>query len=125
KYKCKKEYLCGQITIDISVYHNYAVPLDVRDDNLLDYFSSVRRATGKSADRIPVDVQAIINSSNWDAHGVVRVLDSNPISFTANFPLRVGTDWNAFQLSPLNVTVDFPSIFLAKAPQLFHLAIFQ
>src|SRR5436190_84915 len=107
----------GKITIEGA--------LDTRADNLLDYFSSVRGATGKSADRIPVDVQATINSSNWDAHGVIRVPDSNPISVAANFPLRIGTDWNAFQLSPLSVTVDFPSIFLAKAPQLFHPAIFQ
>src|SRR5207248_5351060 len=123
--KRRNDSLSGQGKIDMSGDHNYSGTLDARADNLLDYFSSVRRATGKSADRIPVDVQATINSSNWDAHGVVRVLDSNPISFTANFPLRVGTDWNAFQLSPLSVTVDFPSIFLAKAPQLFHPAIFQ
>src|SRR5256886_8225227 len=123
--KRRNDSLSGQGKIDMSGDHNYSGTLDARADNLLDYFSSVRRATGKSADRIPVDVQATINSSNWDAHGVVRVLDSNPISFTANFPLRIGTDWNAFQLSPLNVTVDFPSIFLAKAPQLFHPAIFQ
>src|SRR6266516_2787877 len=123
--KRRNDSLSGQGKIDMSGDHNYSGTLDARADNLLDYFSSVRRATGKSADRIPVDVQATINSSNWDAHGVIRVPDSNPISFTANFPLRIGTDWNAFQLSPLNVTVDFPSIFLAKVPQLFHPAIFQ
>jgi hypothetical protein len=43
----------------------------------------------------------------------------------ANFPLRIGTDWSAFQLAPLNITLDFPAIFLAKAPQLFHPEIFQ
>src|SRR6184192_3453846 len=95
--KRRNDSLSGQGKIDMSGDHNYSGTLDARADNLLDYFSSVRRATGKSADRIPVDVQAAINSSNWDAHGVVRVLDSNPISFTANFPLRIGTDWNAFQ----------------------------
>src|SRR5438094_10350328 len=99
--------------------------LDVQVVNSIDYYYSVCRATGKSADRNPVDVQATINSSNWDAHGVVRVLNSNPISFTANFPLRIGTEWNAFQLSPLNVSVDFASSFMANAPQLFHPAIFE
>jgi hypothetical protein len=34
--------------------------------------------------------------------------------------LPIGTDWNAFQLSPLNITLNFPSIFLAKTPQLFR-----
>src|SRR6184192_600867 len=123
--KRRNDSLSGQGKIDMSGDHNYSGTLDARADNLLDYFSSVRRATGKSADRIPVDVQAAINSSNWDAHGVVRVLDSNPISFTANFPLRIGTDWNAFQLCPVNITVDFPWILLGKAPQLFHRGIFQ
>jgi hypothetical protein len=46
------------------------------------------------------------------------------MSFTANFPLRIGTDWNAFRISPLNITLNFPSLFLAKAPQLFHPQIF-
>ena len=105
--------------------HNYSGTLDARADNLLDYLSGFRGPTGKSASPIPVDVQATINSSKWDARGTIRVPDSSPISFTANFPLRIGTDWNAFQLSPLNVTLDFPSIFLAKTPQLFHPAIFR
>jgi hypothetical protein len=39
--------------------------------------------------------------------------------------LRIGTDWNAFQLSPVNVTLDFPLVFLPKAPQLFHPGIFR
>jgi hypothetical protein len=56
---------------------------------------------------------------------MVRVPGSSPISFTANFPLRIGTDWSAFLLAPLNVTLDFPSIFLGKTPQLFHPEIFR
>src|SRR6266404_3772276 len=47
------------------------------------------------------------------------------IIFTANFSLPIGTDWNAFQLAPLNITVDFPSVFLAKMPQLFHPELFR
>src|SRR5438876_11297884 len=121
----RNDAFSGQGKLDMSGDHNYSGTLDARADNLLDYFSSVRGATGKSADRISVDVQATINSSNWDAHGLIRVPDSNPISFTANFPLRIGTDWNAFQLSPLNLTIDFPSVFLAKAPQLFRPEIFR
>jgi hypothetical protein len=39
--------------------------------------------------------------------------------------LGIGTDWNAFRLSPLTMTLNFPSIFLAKAPQLFHPQIFR
>jgi hypothetical protein len=50
---------------------------------------------------------------------------SSPISFTANFALGIGTDWNAFRKSPLNITLNFPSIPLANAPQLFHPQIFR
>jgi hypothetical protein len=39
--------------------------------------------------------------------------------------LRIGTDWSAFRLSPLNITLDFPAIFLGKAPQPFYPEIFQ
>jgi hypothetical protein len=56
---------------------------------------------------------------------VIRVPNSSPISFTADFPLRIGTDWDAFRVSPLTITLDFPSIFLANAPQLFPSEIFQ
>src|SRR6266536_1147143 len=121
----KNDSLTGQGKIEMSRENNYSGTLDARADNLLDYFSRFRGAAGKKPNPIPIDLHATIDSSNWDAHGVIRVPDSSPISFTANFPLRIGTDWSAFQLSPLNVTVDFPSIFLGKAPQLFHPQIFQ
>jgi hypothetical protein len=39
--------------------------------------------------------------------------------------LKIGSDWNAFRLSPLTLTVNFPSIFLAKAPQLFQPPVFH
>src|SRR6266567_4373258 len=123
--KRKNVSLSGRGKIDMSREHDYSGTFEAQAENLLDYFSSLRGSAGKSANRIPVDVQATITSSNWDARGVMRVPDSSAISFTANFPLRIGTDWNAFQLAPLNFTFDFPSVFLAKAPQLFHPAIFR
>jgi hypothetical protein len=123
--KRKNDSLSGQGKIDMSREHDYSGMLDARADNLLDYFSSLRGSAVKSASPIPVDVQATINSSNWDACGVVRAPDSSAISFAANFPLHIGTDWNAFQLAPLDFTFDFPAVFLAKAPQLFHPEIFR
>jgi hypothetical protein len=123
--KRKNDSLGGTGKIEMSGEHNYSGTLDVRVDNLLDYLSGFRGSTGKSANSIPMDFQATITSNNWDARGTVRVPGSSLISFTANFPLRIGTDWNAFQLAPLNVTLDFPSIFLGKTPQLFHPEIFQ
>src|SRR5947207_2299745 len=123
--KSKNDSLSGQGKIDLSGAHNYSGTLEARVDNLLDYFASFRAPAGKTVNRVPVDVQATVNSGKWDAGGAIQVPNSSPISFTANFSLPIGTDWNAFQLSPLNVTIDFPSVFLAKAPQLFHPAIFQ
>ena len=123
--KRKNDSLGGTGKIEMSGEHNYSGTLDARADNLLDYLSGFRGSTGKSESQIPVDVQATITSNNWDARGTVRVPGSSPITFTANFPLRIGTDWSAFQLSPLNITLDFPSIFLGKTPQLFHPEIFQ
>ena len=121
----KNDSLTGQGKIEMSHENNYSGTLDARADNLLDYLSRFRGSAGKKPNPIPIDLHATIDSSNWDAHGVIRVPDSSPISFTANFPLRIGTDWNAFQLSPVNITVDFPWILLGKGPQLFHPGIFQ
>jgi hypothetical protein len=123
--KRKNDSLSGRGKIDMSREHDYSGMLNARADNLLDYFSSLRGSAGKSASSIPVDVQATITSSNWDVRGIIRVPDSSAISFTGNFPLRIGTDWNAFQLAPLDFTFDFPSVFLAKAPQLFHPPLFR
>src|SRR5262249_1811467 len=121
----KNDSLSGQGKIDMSNGNNYSGTLDARADNLLDYFSRFRGAAGKKVNPIPTELHVTINSSDWDARGVIRVPDSRPIRFTANFPLRIGTDWNAFQLCPVNITVDFPWILLGKAPQLFHPGIFQ
>jgi len=123
--KRKNDSLTADGKIEMSGGHNYSGTFDARADNLLDYLSGFRGSTGKSTSSIPVDVQTTITSSNWDARGTVRVPGSSPISFTANFPLRIGTDWSAFLLAPLNVTLDFPSIFLGKTPQLFHPEILQ
>lgn len=120
----KNDSLSGQGKIDLSHEHDYSGTLEARLNNLIDYLSIPRDAAEK-ANPIPADVQATIDSSNWDIRGVVHSPNSSPISFTANFPLRIGTDWNAFRMSPLNITLNFPSIFLAKAPQLFHPQIFS
>jgi hypothetical protein len=116
--------LSGQGKIDLSHEHDYSGTLDTRLNNLLDYLS-VPRGAAEKKNPIPADVQATIDSSKWDVRGVIHMPNSSPISFTANFPLLMGTDWNAFLLSPMSITLNFPSIFLANAPQLFHPGIFD
>ncbi|MGB9475136.1 MAG: hypothetical protein WCE87_08710 [Candidatus Udaeobacter sp.] len=120
----KNDSLSGQGKIDLSQAHNYSGTLEARLNDLIDYLS-VPRGANEKANPIPADVQATIDSSKWDVRGVIHMPNSSPISVTANFPLRIGTDWNAFRIAPLNVTLNFPSIFLANAPQLFHPPIFH
>jgi hypothetical protein len=120
----KNDSLSGQGKIDLSRERSYSGTLEARLNDLVDYLS-VPRGAAEKANPIPADVQATIDSSQWDVRGVIHMPNSSPMSFTANFPLRIGTDWNAFRISPLNITLNFQSIFLAKAPQLFHPQIFQ
>ncbi len=120
----KNDSLSGQGKIDLSHEHNYSGTLEARLTSLLDYLS-IPRGPEEKAIPIPTDIQATIDSSKWDVRGVVRIPNSSPMSFTANFPLRIGTDWNGFRISPVNITLNFPSIFLANAPQLFHPQIFH
>src|SRR5207302_11316670 len=71
------------------------------------------------------DVQAATYSATVYVRCVIYMPNSRLISFTANFPLPIATYWNAFRISQLNITLNFPSVFLAKAPQLFHPQIFS
>lgn len=120
----RNDSLSGQGKIDLSHDHNYSGTLEARLNDLLDYLS-VPRGTGEKSNPVPADVQATIDSSKWDIRGVIHLPNSSPVSFTANFPLRIGTDWNALRISPLSITLNFPSIFLANAPELFHPQIFS
>jgi hypothetical protein len=120
----KNDSLSGQGKIDLSHGHNYSGTLEARLNNLIDYLS-IPSGPAEKRNPIPADVQVTIDSSKWDVRGVIHMPNSSPMSFTANFPLPIGTDWNVFRISPLNITLNFPSVFLAKAPQLFHPQIFS
>jgi len=120
----KNDSLSGQGKIGLSHGHNYSGTLEARLNNLIDYLS-IPSGAAEKRNPIPADVQVTIDSSKWDVRGVIHMPNSSPMSFTANFPLPIGTDWNVFRISPLNITLNFPSVFLAKAPQLFHPQIFS
>src|SRR5215469_496673 len=122
--KHKKDFLTAQGKIDMSHEHNYSATLTAAVDNLADYLSIFRGAAESKLKPTPVKIQISIDSSKWDVHGIISLPGSSPVNFTASFPLQIGTNWNAFLISPLNVTLDFPSIFLANAPQFFHPEIF-
>jgi hypothetical protein len=115
----KNDSLSGEGKIDLSPEHKYFGKLDAWADDVRDYVPSLTSSPRQNAKPIPVELQAIIDSSQWDARGVIHVPKSSPLSFTANFPLPIGTSWSAFQMSPLKVSLDFPALFIGAAPQLF------
>jgi len=116
----KKDFLSGEGKIDLSPEHKYSGTVDAWTNDLRDYVSTVRVSPRQKPAAIPVEFQATVDSSQWDTRGVVHLPKSSPLSFTASFPLPIGITWSAFQMSPINVSLDFPAIFLAATPQLFH-----
>jgi hypothetical protein len=50
---------------------------------------------------------------------------SSPINFTANFAMPFGITRSAFQMSPINISLEFPAIFVASAPWFSHSKIFE
>lgn len=123
--KWKSDSLHAQGKIDMSHQHDYSGTVNATIKNLADYFSILRGPGMADSKPTPADIRIKIESGVWDARGVVTLSGSSPLNFSANFPLRIGTDWNAFLASPLNLNLDFPSIFLASAPQFFHPEIFH
>src|SRR5262245_9042601 len=115
-----KDSLSGEGKIDLSPEHKYSGRLDAWTNDLRDYVSTVPRLPRQKAGPVPVELQATIDSSQWDVRGAIHLPKSSPLSFTASFPLPIGITWSAFQMSPLKVSLDFPALFLAAAPQFFH-----
>ena len=116
----KKDSLSGEGKIDLSPEHKYSGTLDAWTNDLRDYVSTVPGPSRQKGGPVPVELQATIDSSQWDLRGAIHLPKSSPLSFTASFPLPIGINWNAFQMSPLSVSLDFPALFLAGAPQFFH-----
>jgi hypothetical protein len=121
----KNDCLSGQGKIDLSPEHDYSGTFDARTDDLRDYLPKLRGSPGQKSRAIPVEVQTTINSALWDTHSAIHLPSSTPITFLASFDLPMGTSWTAFQMSPVEISVDFPAIFLATAPTVFHPEIFQ
>jgi hypothetical protein len=117
--KRKNDSLSARGKIDMSHAHSYSGTLNATADNLADYLSIFRGPLENNSKPMPVTIRITIDSSRWNAWGAIGSPDSSMLNFTANFLLPIGTDWNAFVVSPLSVVLDFPSIFLANAPQFF------
>jgi hypothetical protein len=116
----KKDSLSGEGKIDLSPEHKYSGTVDAWTNDLRDYVSTVSVSPRQKSAAIPVEFQATIDSSQWDTRGAIHLPKSSPLSFTANFPLPIGITWSALQISPIDVSLDFPAVSLAAAPQFFH-----
>ena len=121
----KNDSVSGDGKIDLTPEHKYSGKLEAWADDLRDYIPTVSSPPRQNAKPIPVELQATIDSSKWDARGMIHFPKSSPVTFSANFPLPIGTTWKAFQMAPLNVSLDFPAVFLAGVPHVFHSSILE
>ncbi len=111
--------------IDMLHEHNYSGSVAVTVNDLADYLSIFCGPDESRTKPTPATIDAKIESSRWDVHGTINLPGSSPFDFTANFLLPIGTDWKRFQTTSIALTLDFPSIFLANVPQIFHPQIFR
>ena len=121
----KNDFLTAQGRIAMSPEHDYSGTISTTVDDLGEYFTVFCGPTEKNSKPAKAHIEVTIDSNKWNARGAIGLPKSSPVDFTANFPLRIGADWPAFLASPFNMTLDFPSIFLAKAPQFCHPEIFR
>src|SRR3954469_19669464 len=66
----KNDSLSGKGSIDLSPEHEYSGTLNVHADDVRDYFASLSWPPGQKAASIPVEVQATIESGQWDAQAL-------------------------------------------------------
>ncbi|MDQ2825228.1 MAG: hypothetical protein M3R29_07255 [Verrucomicrobiota bacterium] len=121
--KRKDDVMQLQGKIDIAHDHNYSGTLNATIKDVAPYLS-ILRASGADSKPASAEVRASISSGVWDAHTTITLPDSSPVNLAASFPLQIGADWNTILNVPLNVTLDFPAIFLTHAPQLWRREIF-
>ncbi len=117
----KKDFVRAQGKIDISPEHDYSGSIEANVGDAAEYFLLGR----SNAAPIPVQFNIKVAASAWDAHLGFTLPGSNPVDFTAKFPLKIGEDWKTFLASPMEATVRFPTVVLASAPQFLHPPIFS
>jgi hypothetical protein len=113
----KNDYLWAQGRIDTSAAHNYSGTVELRVDDIREYLSSI--GEGLKIKSTSAIVHATISSDVWDAQGTLDPPMSKPVSFTTNFKLPIGTDWEKFSHSPISLTFDFPALFVSELPHGF------
>jgi hypothetical protein len=118
----KKDFFRAQGRIDISHEQDYSGSINTKVADASEYFLIGRTGSGSA---IPIQVEAKIESGQWDAHAAFTFPGSSQVDVNAKFPLKLGEDWKAFLSSPLEAQINFPTVMLASAPQIFHPAMFN
>ena len=118
----KKDFVRANGRIDISHEQDYSGAIEAKVGDASEYFLLGKTASGSA---IPIQVEAKIESGQWDAHAAFTLPGSSQVDVTAKFPLKLGEDWKAFLASPLEAQISFPTIVLASAPQFFHPPVFN
>src|SRR6202011_803601 len=108
----KKDFLRTQGKVDLDQNHNYSGSFKAAVSNLSEYLSIFRGPEETPSKPVAAETQITVDSASWDAHAILNMADSRPLNVAAKFALKFGQDWKA---SPLDVTIDFPAIFLANA----------
>jgi hypothetical protein len=121
----KNDILTAQGKVDMLHEHVYSGNIHATVDDLSEYLPIFCGPAQKNSKPVPAQTQITIDANKWNARGVIDLPKSSPVDFTANFSLPIGADWTAFQASPLNVTLDIPSIALANAPHFCRPEIFR
>ena len=117
----KKDFVRAQGKIDISHEQDYSGAINAKIGDASEYFLLGKSGSGSA---IPIQLEATIASGQWDAHAAFTLPGSSPVDITAKFPLKLGEDWKAFLVSPLDAQINFPTVVLPSAPQFFHPPVF-
>ena len=118
----KKDFVRAQGKIDISHEHDFFGSIEANVGDAAEYFP-LERPGAKAA--IPVRLNVQVVASAWDAHLVFALPGSSPVDVAAKFPLKIGEDWKTFLASPIEATINFPTVVVTSAPQFFHPPIFN
>lgn len=118
----KKDFVRAQARIDISHEQDYSGSIDAKIGDASEYFLLGKTGSGSV---IPIQLEAKIASGQWETHAAFTLPGSSAVEVTAKFPLKLGEDWKAFLASPLDAQINFPTVVLTSAPQIFHPPIFN
>lgn len=118
----KKDFVRAKGRIDISHEQDYSGAISAKIGDASEYFLLGKTA---STSAIPIQLEANISSGEWDAHAAFTLPGSSQVDVNAKFPLKLGEDWKGFLASQLDAQINFPTVVLASAPQIFHPPIFS